>query len=296
MNIIKRIWLIPTFSSILFVLFLGGVVAIIGFSNSASEKLLRVSDDFQPILNKVTEIRYLAESITELLEDAVTANEEDFIKDAERSRGHLDHTVEILAKIDPERGNSLSVLLARYLQSAFHLSRNMLDGDTSALGVEISEVAVARAELYDFLSLYEDLVNSELRNTVEATRDEIQDSTLFISIFVGTLATLLGLGTFLVVRSTSHQLQGLMDFAKEVEKGNYNFKVDSATKSEFSSLVEALDSMVKSIRSSTEQLNHMAHYDSLSGVPNRRAVMDRLHSEVKSVKRHVNSILSTVQA
>jgi len=286
MNIVKRMWLIPTFSGIVFFLFLLGMLLIIWYSNSASNQLVNITKVYQPILKQLAVVQKEVNNLTEKLEEAVLTDEEDLIEEAEENKALIENAMRELLVIDNARAELLHYILDDYLPSVFEMTKYMMLKSSAESTPLIKRTVEHRNKLFEYFDVYEKKIEEQLKNTVVNTRNEIQNSTITVTISFFFVSLILSFGSVIIVRNTSSKLQNLMDFAQEVEKGNYNFKIDSNTHNEFSSLVNALNSMAGSIKQSTDQLNHMAHYDSLTAVPNRRAIMDRLNSEIKSVNRH----------
>jgi len=286
MNIVKRMWLIPTFSGLVFLLFLLGMLLIIWYSNSASNQLVNITKVYQPILKHLALVQNEVNSLTEKLEEAVITDEVDLIEEAEENKILIENATKELLILDNSRAVLLQHLLDDYIPSVFEMTIQMMSKSSAESTPLIKRTVDHRNELFEYFDTYEKKIEVQLKNTVVNTRNEIQNSTITVTISFLFVSLFLSIGSIVIVRNTSSKLQNLMNFAQEVEKGNYNFKIDSNTQNEFSSLVNALNSMAGSIKQSTDQLNHMAHYDSLTAVPNRRAIMDRLNSEVKSVNRH----------
>ena len=286
MNIVKRMWLIPTFSGLVFFLFLLGMLLIIWYSNSASNQLVNITNVYQPILKHLALVQKEVNNLTEKLEEAVLTDEEDLIEEAEENKKLIENAMNELLVLDNSRAVLLQHLLEDYLPSVFSMTSQMMSKSSAESTPLIERTVGHRNKLFEYFEAYERKIEEQLKATVVNTRIEIQNSTITVTISFLFVSLILSIGSIIIVRNTSSKLQNLMDFALQVEKGNYNYKIDSNTQNEFSSLVNALNSMAGSIKQSTDQLNHMAHYDSLTAVPNRRAIMDRLNSEIKSVNRH----------
>ena len=286
MNIVKRMWLIPTFSGIVLLLFLLGMLLIIWYSNSASNQLINITNIYQPILKKLTIVETEITNLTEKLEEAVITNEEDLIEEIDENKQLINSALSELVVLDSDRASLLKYMVNDYIPNVVEMTKHMLSSAITEYSSQIEKTVKIRNKMFNYFDTYRDKIEAELKNTVTSTRNEIQNSTITVTISFIFVSLILSIGSFIIIRNTSSKLQNLMDFAQEVGNGNYNYKIDANTKSEFSSLVNALNSMANSIKQSTDQLNHMAHYDSLTAVANRRAIMDRLNSEIKSVQRH----------
>jgi len=286
MNIVKRMWLVPTFSGIVFLLFLLGMLLIIWYSNSASNQLVNITSLYQPILKQLSIVQTEVTNLTGKLEEAVITNEEDLIDEIDEHKQTIDSALSKLVVLDNARASLLQYMVNDYVPNVIQMTRHMLSKTAAEHTSHMVKTVEIRNNLFEYFHTYEEKIEAELKNTVTNTRNEIQNSTITVTVSFVFVSFILSIGSIIIIKSTSSKLKNLMDFAQEVENGNYNYKIDSSTKSEFSTLVNALNSMAGSIKHSTDQLNHMAHYDSLTAVANRRAIMDRLQSEVKSVKRH----------
>ncbi|KQQ67889.1 hypothetical protein ASF84_01780 [Pseudomonas sp. Leaf127] len=101
-------------------------------------------------------------------------------------------------------------------------------------------------------------------------------------IFWISLAALLAslIGTLALARSVSLPVRALALAAKRIGDGDYQTPVSMARKDELGMLADAINSMQHGIAVREEQLAHNALHDTVTGLPNRALVMERLGSSI----------------
>ncbi len=90
-------------------------------------------------------------------------------------------------------------------------------------------------------------------------------------------------GGILISRVVTRPLGRLVDFAKEIQMGNYAKTVEIERKDEIGALAYTLNVMNQSIALREEEMLHMAYSDNLTGLPNRAMFNDRLNKAVGEV-------------
>ncbi|WP_188108629.1 EAL domain-containing protein [Sulfurimonas lithotrophica] len=106
--------------------------------------------------------------------------------------------------------------------------------------------------------------------------------------------------TFLILtllsRNIVKSIQKVVDVANKISSGDYSARVeDKNTTTEFNTLLIALNSMADKIQNRTNKLEeqkllleNLAHYDTLTQIPNRVLFKDRIEQAIAKAKRHKN--------
>lgn len=100
-----------------------------------------------------------------------------------------------------------------------------------------------------------------------------------------------GLG-FWLYRSLSLPILTMIKAAEEYSIGNYNHAVPSSfrSNSEVGRLASALNKMAENIQEAEEKIIYQAHFDNLTGLPNRFLILDRLELSIKEALRNQSDI------
>jgi diguanylate cyclase (GGDEF)-like protein len=102
---------------------------------------------------------------------------------------------------------------------------------------------------------------------------------ILLTIFATTIAILVSIST---ARGVSRPLQSLAKATRRVAQGEYAEPLDMQSSDEFAELANAFNQMQQGIAEREQRILHHAHYDDLTGLPNRRLAEDRLQSILKS--------------
>jgi len=97
------------------------------------------------------------------------------------------------------------------------------------------------------------------------------------------LLTIIATGIAIIVsistaRGVSKPLQSLAKATRRVAQGEYAEPLEIQSSDEFAELVSAFNQMQQGIAEREQRILHHAHYDDLTGLPNRRLAEDRLQS------------------
>lgn len=124
---------------------------------------------------------------------------------------------------------------------------------------------------------------------VEMTRDSarinlaaLRDSWLEFMLLA--ILTILLVALLLAHRLTSG-LNHLMRIATKVEGGQADLRTDTAREDEIGVLARQLDRMLNSLSQQEQQIRNLAFYDTLTSLPNRRLLLDRLGQAMSASKR-----------
>jgi diguanylate cyclase (GGDEF)-like protein len=101
------------------------------------------------------------------------------------------------------------------------------------------------------------------------------------------------IGSALIARSISRPVTALVDFARRLERGDYELPPPASRADELGELALALNNMRLAISAREQQIKAMAYHDTLTGLPNRALFNDRLHQAIE-VARRLNLPLSVM--
>lgn len=93
------------------------------------------------------------------------------------------------------------------------------------------------------------------------------------------------LGIWLVLRSGLAPLKQLESGANAIAAGRFDVHLTPGGSPELVHVVESFEQMAKSVLAAREQISHMAFYDQLTNLPNRRLLEDRLNQLIVQAQR-----------
>jgi diguanylate cyclase (GGDEF)-like protein len=93
------------------------------------------------------------------------------------------------------------------------------------------------------------------------------------------------LGIWLVLRSGLAPLKQLESGANAIAAGNFDIRLTPGGSPEIRHVIESFDRMAQSVLTAREQISHMAFYDQLTNLPNRRLLEDRLGQLIAQAQR-----------
>jgi len=101
------------------------------------------------------------------------------------------------------------------------------------------------------------------------------------------------IGSALIARSISRPVTALVDFARRLERGDYEEEPPTTRADELGELAAALNNMRLAISSREQQIKAMAYHDAMTGLPNRALFSDRLQQAL-GVARRLNHPVSVM--
>ena len=101
------------------------------------------------------------------------------------------------------------------------------------------------------------------------------------------------IGSVMIARSISRPVTALVDFARRLERGDYEHSVPKLRADELGELASALNNMRLAISAREQQIKTMAYHDALTGLPNRALFNDRLN-QAMAVARRLNHPISVM--
>src|SRR6185503_14686562 len=90
-------------------------------------------------------------------------------------------------------------------------------------------------------------------------------------------------GSFWLARTVTRPVHDLAEAARRMREGVYNEPINIRTSDEFGELAGSFNAMQQAIADRERRIVHQAHHDSLSGLPNREAVVAHLRD---AIERH----------
>ena len=101
------------------------------------------------------------------------------------------------------------------------------------------------------------------------------------------------IGSIMIARSISKPVTALVDFARRLERGDYEHPSPESRADELGELASALNNMRLAISAREQQIKAMAYHDALTGLPNRALFNDRL-TQAMAVARRLNHPISVM--
>jgi diguanylate cyclase (GGDEF)-like protein len=120
------------------------------------------------------------------------------------------------------------------------------------------------------------IVQRSMHEVLAPYRD-VRDALLAIDGIALALTVLIGT---LLGRSATRPIGELVRAAERIQEGRYNVAVQASGGAEFRSLAAAFNAMQKNIAEREADITYQAHYDSLTGLPNRAFVSKRVEEIV----------------
>jgi diguanylate cyclase (GGDEF)-like protein len=170
------------------------------------------------------------------------------------------------------RAHLLGVLRKTIPENAAHSISNLSEDDyvssasTLALGRDGAVVGILQRSLGEAIARF-----NTLRMTLLA---------LAVFSLGGTL-----IGSILIARSISRPITELVDFARRLERGDYEQPSPVSSANELGELASALNNMRLAISAREQQIKSMAYHDDLTGLPNRALFHDRLQQSIEVARR-----------
>ncbi len=136
-----------------------------------------------------------------------------------------------------------------------------------------------------FASIPVELINKNVNDTLEVNKQ---------------VGFLIVVATFLLLafmsRSFAKPIKRIVEVANRISQGEYSARItEKNNTSEFNTLISVINTMVEKIQSRTNKLeeqkvllNNLAHYDTLTKVPNRLLFKDRLDQAMIKADRNKN--------
>ena len=92
-------------------------------------------------------------------------------------------------------------------------------------------------------------------------------------------------GSFWLAKTVTRPVQDLAEAARRMREGVYNKPINVRTADEFGELAGSFNAMQQAIADRERRIVHQAHHDSLSGLPNREAVVAQLRDAIERYEK-----------
>jgi len=284
--------MLPIFSLVVVVVLIIAMTMVYLYNQSAMEKFNSINAVYVPVKNALAEVHSHTVLIQDVFKEVATLKDQELLEDLPEHAEHVRRNIQIIVEAipDPVRVHGFRKVFDDYYHSGFRLSEKMIEISMAGLMTEISEVNIYREHFEEHLSRVEENIESIYQKSVTSSQAQMQKLTWIVFSTVFILISVLTLGSFVIMRKLSSRLSVLTGFAKDIQMGHYEKSVDENWNDEFSIVVDAMNSMAKSIKYSTEKLHRLANYDGLTEVYSRTAIMGQLEAAVQSVLRHKYSL------
>ncbi len=223
------------------------------------EQLMGNNVEYESVLGIIDQLVFRSQSL----------EREDFVTDFERR-----HLEQFIAEVKQLRKTLNSGVDTPVSRDNFRIIDESL--------VEITHI------LNEMLFLVSEKVTG-ISDHVLTRIDSFQRSMIFF-VFGVVLLTLFVL--FFFKRSLAYNFSRLLESTERLGQGNLNHRIKNTFKDEFGMLSNAFDSMAANLMKSNAkileqaiEIEHMAYYDSLTGLPNRNAFFSRLEQEMERALR-----------
>jgi len=262
-----------------------------------------------PFILLITSLHGNLKAIQGDLETAVLINEDISIEQAHEKATEFRSDLKKLGELPgkAETGATIGRYFEEYFPAAEELARRMLTEEVGNLAPEIGRSVAAQRRLDAYLQMQHqgasDTFNEMLSNTL--TR---MGTILFLnSAIVAFVVVGLSIGSFTIISRITSKLEILYASARRVAEGRYDSVVQAEGDDELGELIRAFNSMQSGLQKSAEsqrqyrkdlealnrgleeqkeQLRHYALHDTLTGLYNRGAIMERLADEISGARRH----------
>ena len=263
-------------------------------------RLANVHDVLFPVLEITTENVGALDKIIEQLNDAATTGEQEPLNTAGAIAVKVRANYAKLRAIDADKAEEFQRLAAEfdtYYGAARTVAKEMMDKsgppDPQSLQAMSAKLDAYRKNLLSF----RDSANRRFTGTIgDATRDA--DGAVSTGIVIGLLSLCLTLGFGIVIaRALLRQLQQALKVAQTVAAGDLSSRIEVTSHDETGQLLQALKDMNGSLVRSVDEhkrlealLQHQASHDTLTGLPNRALLQDRLRQAIATAVRSASPI------
>ena len=103
----------------------------------------------------------------------------------------------------------------------------------------------------------------------------------FLYVITGLSLLLAISGSFWLAKTVTRPVHDLAEAARRMREGVYNEPINIRTADEFGELAGSFNAMQQAIADRERRIVHQAHHDSLSGLPNREAIVAQLRDAIE---------------
>lgn len=288
MQVRQRFWVFLVFSAIIIALFLAGMTGVYFINHSTQEKFDRINSVYVPLNKTMADMRHELREMERKFSEIVYTNDPSVMEEVTPHAKNIEIYLRIVSENLPDQAivRELPKFFNDYYVLTTQLAAFMRDRKLEDLTAEISRVVFTRSHFEEHVKELEDFLRDNYQAAAVATQSQMRQLTTIVFTMIIVLTTVLILGSFVIMRNVSNRLNTLVTFAKQVESGIYEENTSTAWNDEFAVVMHAFNSMVKSVKDATDQLNRLANYDALTEVHNRNSLIQRLNTELRAVRRH----------
>ena len=277
--------------------YLGSSTVVLKHNNS---RLVHVRDVQFPVLEITTDNVSALDNIIEQLNHAASSGEQDPLDAAEVIAAKVRANYSRLRGIDASQAEDFQRLATEfdtYYAVARKVARQMMEQrgapDARALQAMSARLDAYRKDLF----VFRDGANTRFTDTIGyATSDA--DGAVSTGVVIGLLSLFLTLGFGTVIaRALLRQLQQALKVAQTVAAGDLTSRIEVTSHDETGQLLQALQHMNDSLVRSVDEhkrlealLQHQASHDTLTGLPNRALLQDRLKQAIATAARSPSPI------
>ena len=272
--------------------YLGSSTVVLKHNNS---RLADLRDVQFPVLEMTTDNVGALDKIIEQLNDAASSGETEPFRGAATIAMKVRANYAKLRAIDPGQAEQFERLAAEfdaYFDAASNVAREMMD-KTGVPDAQSLQAMSSRLDAYrQHLLAFRDSADQRFTGTIDhATSDA--DGAVSTGVAIGLLSLCLTLGFGIAIaRSLLRQLRQALTIAQTVAAGDLSSRIEVSSHDETGQLLQALQDMNDSLVRSVDEhkrleklLQHQASHDTLTGLPNRALLQDRLKQAIATATR-----------
>lgn len=194
------------------------------------------------------------------------------------------HIDELIQKLGVESGDEAQIMCLQRLAITHQEFRRSylnlfdeieLDNSEGAKVVFETQVAPARQAFLNESTILLELAKKRIQQRQEEEQQDLDRLKLQV-LAISILATLSGIGlAFFTQRSVVRPLNTLEQSALQIAAGNYTNKVPPTRATEVARVGEALNTMADAIAAREAEIEQLAYFDPLTGLPNRTLLLKR---------------------
>lgn len=212
---------------------------------------------------------------------------------------HIDQLIQKLSKESEDEIQTiclqrLAVTHQEFRQSYLNLFDEIeLDNTDGAKDVFETQVAPARQAFLTESGILLDLAKKHIQQRQEEEQNDLARLKLQV-ISISILAVLTGIAlAFFTQRSVVRPLNQLEQSARQIAEGNYASKVPATRATEVARVGQALNTMGDAIAAREAEIEQLAYFDPLSGLPNRILLLKEF--EQQSVQGHAMILMDVAR-
>jgi diguanylate cyclase (GGDEF)-like protein len=121
---------------------------------------------------------------------------------------------------------------------------------------------------------------------VAIANSHFRSAVFYVSIFIVIIFMSVLYSSWYAIKKISKPLMLTMDFAKKIDNNKFNCKIDFKNTDEITQLGKILNILAKNIKEYTERLESLSYCDDLTGLWNRRKLINLLEEHLQALREH----------